>query len=182
VRRNEQRRSEAEGSLTLQSKKRPHFAAIYPGKQTRRSSGVLAPLIRIQIDHIEDDAPEIKPMLSKEIWRHRSAKYDGAFDVPGPQYVVSPLRERAALEIGSGEWRATHESSRHIQTCSRTERHKMTLTSYHLAQSGRVAHLGRVFDKRAEMYRVLLRQMRKHVVGADLLPLIGRERDAMAEK
>jgi hypothetical protein len=58
----------------------------------------------------------------------------------------------------------------------------MTFTAYHLTQSGRVAHLRRIFDKRAEMYRVPPRQMRKHVIRPDFLALIGRERNAMTEK
>ncbi len=182
----EQRVVEPGGEASLV---RQQGAALARPDQTHRQAGavgVAGPLLGIDVDHVEDrrDPSPTLPyhLMVQDVLGHGRGEHEQAGDRLAPEGLQHPLLQTGMVEIVQRERTAGAEPRQRAQALPAMVDARTGDTGTQPAQHRQVLQVGRIVGEAAEMHAVAQRQVPQHVPGADLVALVRRVGDAVAEK
>ena len=186
VLRDEQRVVEPGGDASLVSEQ---CAALARPDQPHRKAaalGIAGPLLGIDVDHVEDRGTARPTLLARvivqDVLRHRGGEHEQAGERRAAEGLQHPLLQAGMLEVVQRERPAGTQPGQRAQALSARVDAWAHDAGTEPAQHRQMLQVGRIVGEAAEMHAVAPRQVTQHVPGTDLVALVRRVGDAVAEE
>ena len=154
------------------------FARIHPGQRPALRRRVLRPFVGIDIDHVEHATRKAR----RHELRHRRGECQPARHPTRRRQPGCPALELAAAVIGQRQRLAAQQAGQAGQPgTARMQRQQLDRRAIRL-QCIPVLPVVRIVDEGTEVDFITRAQMPQQMKRADLVALVGRERDAMRKK